>query len=303
MGKASSAKKVARAARAGGKTPGQRRNLGFPAAIVVIVLLGVGLVAFARNNAPGGGSPELGEHWHAAYGIFVCDRWVANLPDGPTDQLGIHTHDDGLIHIHPFLAGAAGRSATLGRFFEQVGMSVTDSSITLPPGDQFGHRAFVKGETTCGGEAARVVMGRWNSAMDASGKPDEVRTSGISGQHLDNDLAAYTIAFLPEGESIPPPPSAATILESATADGPIDTQGDDGLTEEELREQFEGGGAGSTGSDELPIEEIPTEEVPTDGSEPAEEPATDPEQAPADEGTAPEETPVDEAPDTATDEG
>ena len=56
------------------------------------------------------------------------------MPDGPDDPLGIHTHEDGLIHIHPFLAGAAGKAATLGKFFDQVGVKVTDSAITLPPG-------------------------------------------------------------------------------------------------------------------------------------------------------------------------
>ncbi|HEV7719736.1 MAG TPA: hypothetical protein VGO60_00545, partial [Iamia sp.] len=158
MGKASSAKKVARAARAGGTTSGQRRNIGFPAAIVAIVVLGVGLIAFARQDQETGGHPALGEHWHAAYGIYVCDRWVANMPDGPDDPLGIHTHEDGLIHIHPFLASSAGSSANLGKFFDQVGVKVTDSSITLPPGDQFGERVYKNGETKCGDEDGRVVM-------------------------------------------------------------------------------------------------------------------------------------------------
>ena len=46
MGKASSSKKVARAARAGGRSSGSKqRNLLFPAAIGVIILLGTGLIA------------------------------------------------------------------------------------------------------------------------------------------------------------------------------------------------------------------------------------------------------------------
>ena len=67
---------------------------------------------------------RLWEHWHSAIGIYVCDRWVSNLSDRGPDALGIHTHDDGLIHIHPFLAGATGKAATLGKFFDQVGMEV-----------------------------------------------------------------------------------------------------------------------------------------------------------------------------------
>ncbi len=222
MGKASSAKKVARAARAGGKTKGQRRNVGFPAAVVVIVLLGVGLVAFARDSTQSSDSPRLGDHWHAAYGIYICDRWVANFSDRGPDQLGIHTHDDGLMHIHPFLAGAAGRGATLGKFFDQVGMKVSGSSITLPEGGQFEGKKYVNGKTTCGDKAARVVTAYWENAEKTDVDPTDVTTDNISRKHLDTNFGAYTIAFLPEGEDIPPPPSAADIVQKSTVDGPTD---------------------------------------------------------------------------------
>jgi len=281
MGKASSAKKVARAARAGGKTTGQHRNLGFPAAIVAIVILGVGLIAFARQNQPGDGSPALGEHWHAAYGIYVCDRWVANLSDRGPDTLGIHTHDDGLIHIHPFLAGAAGQSATLGKFFDQTGVKVTDSSITLPPGDVFGERTYKNGETKCGDQDGRVVMAYWEDAQNAtSGEPDDVRTSNIADEHFENDLGAITIAFLPtDVEDVPAPPSAPGILQGATADGPIDTQANEDLSEEEIRDQFEQG-AGSS----APAEDPTATSAPAEGGDTT---------APASDGgdtTAPAET-------------
>ena len=242
MGKASSAKKVARAARAGGKTTGQRRNIGFPAAIVAIVVLGVGLIAFARSDQPGEGSPKLGEHWHAAYGVYVCDRWVSNFSDRGQDTLGIHTHDDGLIHIHPFLASASGNSANLQKFFDQVGMKVSDSAITLPPGDQFGERQYKNGKTKCGDKDGRVIMAYWEDAQNATGDPDDVRTSNIADEHFEQDLGAVTIAFLPEGEdTIPPPPSAPGIIDAATADGPIDTQADENATQGDLQEQFNEG--------------------------------------------------------------
>ncbi|HEU5152027.1 MAG TPA: hypothetical protein VFU19_16140 [Iamia sp.] len=273
---------MARAARAGGTTTGQRRNLGFPAAIVAIVVLGVGLIAFARSDQPGGGSPALGEHWHAAYGVYVCDRWVADLSDRGQDTLGIHTHADGLIHIHPFLAGAAGRSATLGKFFDQVGMKVTDSSITLPPGDQFGERTYKNGETKCGDEEGRVIMAYWEDAQNATGKPDDVRTSNIAGEHFEQDLGAITIAFLPKGENtIPPPPSAPGILQAATADGPIDTQADEDLTPEELEEQFQEGAGDSVPADDGATTTAPAEDGATTTA-PADDGATT--TAPADDG-------------------
>ena len=33
------------------------------------------------------------------------------MQDGPVDKLGIHTHGDGVIHIHPFVTRAAGQAA------------------------------------------------------------------------------------------------------------------------------------------------------------------------------------------------
>lgn len=303
MGKASSSKKVARAARAGGKAKGQRRQVAFPAAMVVLVVLGLSLVAFARSTNPGDGSPQLGEHWHAAYGVYLCDRWVSNFSDRGADSLGIHTHDDGLIHIHPFLAGATGESATIGKFFEQVGMDVSDSSITLPPGEQFRSREYKNGETTCDGERARVVTAHWDDAVTAGDqRPDDVRTSDISGEHFDTDQGAYTIAFLPEGEDIPPPPSAADIVTLGAQDGapgevpagaPEDSDLED-LPEGELPEGVDPGApAGEPGTEPPPGAPLPGE-IP--GEVPAEVPPGGEGDAPPPEGSAPGEPPASSTP-------
>ena len=247
MGKASSAKKVARAARTGGKaSSGTKRNIGFPAALVLLGVLGVGLVVFARSTNPGDGDPQLGDHWHAAYGIYVCDRWVTNLSDRGPDTLGIHTHDDGVMHIHPFLSGATGDEATLGKFFDQVGVSVSDSSIELPPGDPFEGRTYTDGETTCDGQDARVVMASWDDAATADGsEPDDVRTSDISGQHLDANGQAYTIAFLPEDADIPPPLTAGQLAELGAVDGgegaPIEGEPEDSDLPEDAGTQTDPG--------------------------------------------------------------
>ena len=69
MGKASSSKKIARAARAGGRASGVRqRNLMFPAAIGAIVLAGSAMVALAWNDHRDKASsvPPVAnqDHWH-----------------------------------------------------------------------------------------------------------------------------------------------------------------------------------------------------------------------------------------------
>ena len=108
MGKASSAKKVQRAARAGGRvSSGQPRSLLFPGLIALIVVLGVALVVYARDERLDddlGGVPQLDDHIHQAFGVNVCGEW--KTPDIPEFEstIGIHTHGDGVIHIHPFSA-------------------------------------------------------------------------------------------------------------------------------------------------------------------------------------------------------
>jgi len=282
MGKASSAKKVARASRAGGHAKGQRRSLGFPAAVVAICVLGLGLVAFARSDGASGGDPALGDHWHAAFGIYVCDRWVQDLSDQGTDALGIHTHEDGLIHIHPFLAGAAGKSATFGKFFDQVGMQVTDTSIILPPGEPYNEREYRQGSTSCDGEDAEVMLATWPDARQTDHDPT-IRTSGFNGVHFDTDFAAYTLAFVPRGTDIPPPPSAASIVEGAAVDGGTAPEGAEDLTQEELQELFQEG-ASTESTDPESTEATDPESTDPESTEAPDPESTETTEAPADGG-------------------
>jgi hypothetical protein len=213
MGKASSAKKVARAARAGGsRRPGQRRQIGFPALIAAIVLVGVGLVLFARDNREANASPrsqanEVSDHWHASLGIYQCSRFLFDgTPEGGaffSDQLddpqGIHTHDDGVIHIHPFLDSAGGRNARMRIFFDDIGLEATDSRITFPDGT-----VWDEDETTCGDDeqAGQIVLARWNDAQDAADgeRPSELITEDFGDVRFRADREYFTLAYLPEGE-------------------------------------------------------------------------------------------------------
>ncbi len=120
MGKASSAKKVARAARAGGgRRSRQRRDVTFPATVSAVVVLGILLVLFARGSGDDAdAAPRIGEHIHVAYGIYVCDNFIPPLTDQQGDRLGIHTHQDGVIHVHPTSSAASGENGTLDVFAE-----------------------------------------------------------------------------------------------------------------------------------------------------------------------------------------
>ena len=159
MGKASSSKKIRRVQQAGvSRAPGQRRNLAYPALIVGIIVVGTLLVFLARDSrqATASEAPTTRDHWHEALGINICGEFLGNPSDDGPDRTGIHTHADGLIHIHPFGSGATGDNATMQVFLDQIGASVTDDSLTLKDGT-----TKTNGDK-CDGKAGEVALFVWS---------------------------------------------------------------------------------------------------------------------------------------------
>ncbi len=211
MGKASSSKKVAKAARTGGgRTRRGSTSWLFPTVMAVVVVLGTLLVVLSRNDLaeaddtpPRASEPgkRAGDHWHAALGFYVCGKFQPNIAD-ETDPRGIHTHDDGVVHIHPFTPRSGGRNATLDVFFQAVGARVTDDTIDVPgsPVKRNGQR--------CDGRAAKVRTMTWDhddpeaEGKEFTGNPADLRPT---------DRQLITIAFMPEGTEIPRPPSASQL--------------------------------------------------------------------------------------------
>src|SRR5262245_14519589 len=106
MGKASSNKKVARAATTGGgRTARGRTPWLYYGTLTLAVLLGVGLIVQSRRQrqtelAQGTVVPPRladtntnrpADHWHMAYGFYLCDAFAPELPDNAAKG-GIHTH-------------------------------------------------------------------------------------------------------------------------------------------------------------------------------------------------------------------
>lgn len=219
MGKASSSKKVARAARAGGRTAGNKqRNLLFPGVIGVIMVLGVALVAFAANDRKSETdvAPILGDHWHAAVGFYICDQFEPDIAEFES-RVGIHTHGDGVIHIHPSSADGAGENATLGAFLEGAGVTLTDTELTM--GDQ----TWKEGDQKCGDEDGELVVAQWKDVESTDTEPALIRRD-FDSIRFREDGEGYTIAFVPEGTTdIPKPESAAQLQTLGAADDPTAT--------------------------------------------------------------------------------
>ena len=113
-------------------------RLAFAAAVIAgIALLVPGIArsqdtgdtSAAASNVP----PLIGvDHWHATYDIWICGEHQPALPEW---EAGIHTHGDGIIHMHPFNPDEEGPGAALGKFFEYGGGLLTDNEMRLPGSD------------------------------------------------------------------------------------------------------------------------------------------------------------------------
>ncbi|HUR48116.1 MAG TPA: hypothetical protein VMY88_01105 [Acidimicrobiales bacterium] len=203
MGKASTNKKVARAAATGGGARTARGAGGGPwkwyVAIALAMVVGVALLVVSRSERLDKikqvDPPRTTDHWHVAYGIHVCGAFQPGLTV-ETDPSGIHTHapegqGDGIIHIHPFTSNAAGKNATLGKFLDAAKLGLEDGKLTMPDGD-----VYEDGDK-CGGKESVLRVKR----------DDKIFTEDLRDIRFTKDRGTLTIFFGPKDAEIPEPPS------------------------------------------------------------------------------------------------
>ena len=170
--------------------------MGFPVMVALVVVLGALLVFWARTDREATSAPRVGDHWHSAYDVYVCDTFRSKIVL-ETDPNGIHSHGAGLIHIHPFNKLASGRDAVLGEFFAAFGGFIDDQSFMLDTGE-----TVVEG-FDCGGEPAVLKVARFD-ADDLSREP-EILTEDLANLRLLKNREAFTIAMVPESVDPPAP--------------------------------------------------------------------------------------------------
>lgn len=171
----------------------------------LILLAGVVAIGyFAVNRETNiGVEPRAGglDHWHAPYLLHNCGQDLPIALEFPSDA-GLHTHGDGLLHIHPTQLGA-GKNATLGTYFESGNGKLTDEEYT--PMDSDFSEPMVEG-VDCNGEPAILQVAVWADASDLEAEPTIV-TENLADIRFEKRGQAFTIALLPEGAEIPPPPA------------------------------------------------------------------------------------------------
>lgn len=172
-------------------------------------------------------------HWHSAYGIYKCDAYQGKIVGGAykgeidattfADEAGIHAHDDGLIHIHPFLKRSAGRNATLGWFLDAVKMTINSDEITWPDAATGKDITLKVGKDTCGKDKkeAEVSIYVWRDIK----KPGRVeRYTGDFRRIPLLKNGAYAFAFTAKGAKTPGiPPSEKALENPADLPSPVST--------------------------------------------------------------------------------
>jgi hypothetical protein len=196
MGKASRKKRPVKAKR-------RKGSLGFSIAIVAIVVLGVGGIALSRGGDDSSSKkrPTGSDHWHTAYAVNICGTVQPNLTQ-PAQLIGLHTHNDGLIHVEPYVTGSIldqGDNANLARFVQgEPGFKLTSTEVQVPGG-----RLMKNGDLCDGKDPGKVTIRQWLNAVTDDFKdytnPKDVKIT---------DGGAITMAFLPAGADIPKPTTA-----------------------------------------------------------------------------------------------
>jgi hypothetical protein len=225
MGKASSAKKIKRVQQAGvNRTPGQRRNLAFPALIVGIVVLGLVFVYFARDarRATASVAPTTSDTWLDPFGVDVCGQVQDRLSNVAGSDPGFQILENGLIQINPKSDAEAGENATFGRFANSVGVTLGADSFTLPNGTTYTTGAPCPAQDGQPTKNGRVALFVWPPQANKNTEP-RVVTAGISEVRFTDDNQIMVLGFTPEGETPQLPPTVAALDDPSQGGTPATT--------------------------------------------------------------------------------
>jgi hypothetical protein len=215
------------------RKPQKRRggSLGWNIAIITVIIVGVVAIVLtvsgSSSSSDGGSGPPRaanpttgapGDHWHTYLGVNVCGEWLSPAPAFEKDfhnqnglnNAGIHSHGDGLIHTHPFVASEQGTNATVGKFLHYGGWTINSDTIDIGSGYSWkgptsapNEQSWSNGDTcTFGqykGQKAEVV---WSL--------DGKKQTGNPSDYHQQDGVTMAVGFLPKGAELPFPPDACT---------------------------------------------------------------------------------------------
>jgi len=248
MGKASRTKRRRAAVRSAKRS---RNNNWWYGLIALVVIAGVALIVGTNMTTPDPTGPYVLDqantsnphnrdtHWHAALGMWDCDKWMSDgsgdgvwnwpsaTPEGSPARAnntnvyaGMHSHDDGIIHMEPQVNEEAGRHATIGKYFEFGGWKISSTSF-----DFLGTKR--KNGDKCGNGAGTLQWATAKFNGDVSKPQQFVQRTGNPGAFKLHNDDVVIIGFMPPGKSVTSlgnPPSLAKLPDAANNETPVGQQ-------------------------------------------------------------------------------
>jgi hypothetical protein len=177
---------------------------------VVLLVLGITLVFVLKPSKSTAGL-QLGDHWHAALGVYACDHWDGgadwSTPVNPTTggpvqanttfYAALHSHHDGLIHMEPAASADTGSAADLGNYFKFNGFELSSTHVKFVSAD-------LKNGDKCG-----TAVGTLHWLVNGKER------LGDPTKYLLHDGDWIVVAFLPDSKkitSLGKPPSYKNLL-------------------------------------------------------------------------------------------
>jgi hypothetical protein len=202
----------------GGKAYRRRRPINFYGVLVIVIVLGLSSVAYARHlyRNPGSNAnaipPTTSMTWYAALGINACGVQQPALAPNPGATLSFTAIANGAIQVAPKTAADTGHNATLGKFVSTYpGLTVTPTKLAVPgaTGKATPATTWVAGEkcaagTKYAGKTAFPLIAYWSSVGSSS---PSVASDPSNVQFSPNML--ITLYYGPKGVTPPRPPQSA----------------------------------------------------------------------------------------------
>ena len=222
MARSSTGKSVARAAATGGGASYRgQMPVNWYAALVLIVLLGIGSVALARHNytkVSHAVAPIVGQTWHAGLAVDICgttEPALAATASGSSN--GLTTTGSGVLLIAPKTSSEAGNNATLGKFASEYStLKLTNTSVMYPGGVDYKNGQKCAKGTPDAGQVGVVRARSWtlSTASQKSGSEDKLLGGTYTSKPADLKLRnaqLITVGFGPSAKSLPKVSSATEV--------------------------------------------------------------------------------------------
>ncbi len=204
------------AATGGGRTYRGQVPVNWYAGLVVLVILGLASIAFARyeyqhKTTAAKVTPAVGQTLYAGYAFDICGKAQPSLAASSTGATGgLTTPGGGVIQVSPKTSAEAGDNATFGLFLKEYsgGPSVSATKVTLTA-----HTTYKNGEvcpkgTPDAGKLGEVKAETWPNAVTTQGTV----LTGDPGLYKIATESLITVGFVPADAKLNKPPQSTINL-------------------------------------------------------------------------------------------